>query len=74
MIINIAYTDVNYELLTEKLAEVDELSDVMPYAIMSQKTMDALPLVFKTENGGYEFRGYRILINNDLRFGDVDIR
>ncbi len=52
---------------------------IMPYLIMSQKTVNKLietvpDRIKVTDRGVYEFDDYMILINANLNFGEVDIR
>ena len=50
-----------------------------PYLIMSSQTLNSLANKYKKEivdldNGQYEFFEYKILLNVDLTYGEVDIR
>lgn len=79
MRINIAYNTVNPEYLYEQASMFEEREATMPYLIMSTLTFNALTKVAADhmiicDNGMCEYRDYRLLINEDLRFGEVDIR
>ena len=52
---------------------------MLPYLIMSRSTLNKLMMiaggdVVNCNDGTYEFNDCKILINEDLQFGDVDIR
>lgn len=77
MRINITYQTVDDEFLYNELVKFGQRTDMDPYAIMSAKTITALAEkadVIKLDDGTYEFRQYKILRNNNLNYGDVDIR
>lgn len=78
MRVNIIEQVMNDKYLLKVAEEFAVREALQPYLIMSEKTMLALE---DARNGsvvsdkyGYEFMDYKILINNNLSFGDVDIR
>lgn len=79
MRINIARTSVDPDYLMETAEDYGNRESINPYIIMSQKTLNKLMeacgnKIIVSENGSYEIDNYKILINQDLHFGDVDIR
>jgi len=77
--INIARTSVDANYLLEQAEHFGDREALMPYIIMSQKTINVLMEVCGDsikvgDDGGYHLNDYRILINPSLGFGDVDIR
>ena len=79
MRINIIKTTVNGEYLYNAASSFEDREAMIPYLIMSNATLKSL-VASKPENlkatndDGYEYGDYKILINENLRFGDVDIR
>ena len=77
MRINITYQTVDDDFLYDELVKFGDRNKVDPYAIMSAKTISALAVksdLVKLDDGTFEFKGYKILKNNNLDYGDVDIR
>ena len=79
MRINIAMDTVDENYLCEEAEKFETREATTPYLIMSSKTFHALEKVaadriYVENNKGMEFEEYKILINNDLHYGDVDIR
>lgn len=79
MRINIAKTSVDADYLMNETEKYEARQAIMPYLIMSQKTVNKLietvpDRIKVTDRGVYEFDDYMILINANLNFGEVDIR
>ena len=79
MRINIIKTTVNGEYLYREASSFENREAMLPYLIMSNATLKSLvgtdpENLVLTNDGSYEYGDYKILINEDLRFGDVDIR
>ena len=74
MRINIIKQEIDSDYLYKEAAEFETREAMSPYLIMSNHTMASLKNVYGDDANGYEFGDYRILTNNDLSFGDVDIR
>lgn len=65
--------------LEEEAEKFESREAMIPYLIMNTQTFDALRKIRDSDvvacnNGSVEFLDYKILFNEDLRFGDVDIR
>lgn len=78
MRINIAIDAVNEVYLENEADKFANREAVKPYLVMSEITLKKLIAIAKNNitvcDDGFEFHNYKILINNDLKFGDVDIR
>ena len=78
MRINIIKQVMDDDFLIRTAEEFATREALQPYLVMSERTMFALEDVktgnIVSNNNGYEFMDYKILINNNLSFGDVDIR
>lgn len=79
MRINIAKASVDADYLMNETEKYEARQAIMPYLIMSQKTVNKLietvpDRIKVTDRGVYEFDDYMILINANLNFGEVDIR
>ena len=73
MRINIIKQEIDSDYLYKVAHDFEEREAMTPYLIMSSHTMSSIDGVCGDSNG-YEFCECKILINNDLSFGDVDIR
>ena len=79
---NITKSTMNVDKLTNELERFCVTHEYNPYIIMSQETADAIgcqicsDYYFDYAKFAYVsyFRGYKILIDNELKFGEVDIR
>ena len=65
--------------LEEEAEKFESREAMIPYLIMNTQTFCALRKIRDSDivacnNGSMEFLDYKILFNEDLRFGDVDIR
>lgn len=79
MRINITINSVNEAYLENEADKFASREAMMPYLIMSKATLNKLTSIAKDsvmfcDDGTCEFKDYKILINESLRFGDVDIR
>lgn len=79
MRIYIARSSVDVKYLIEEAENYEEREAINPYIIMNEKTLNKLMENDESDvridkHGGYEIGDYKILINQDLPFGDVDIR
>lgn len=79
MRIYILRASVDVKCLIEETENYERREAINPYIIMSQKTLNKLVQsdesdVRMDKHGGYEIGDYKILINQDLPFGEVDIR
>lgn len=79
MRINITINSVNETYLESEADKFASREAMMPYLIMSKATLKKLMAIAKDsvvccDDGTHEFKDYKILINESLRFGDVDIR
>jgi len=77
--INIAVNHIDDGYLVEEADKFAEREAMLPYLIMSQSTLGGLREerpddIIQLHDGMLEFADYKILINNDLRYGEVDIR
>lgn len=76
--INIIKTTVDYTYLLNETEKFEDREALNPYIIMSQSTLNKLLetdcKIIVDDHGGYEIGDYKILVNSDLRFGEVDIR
>lgn len=75
--INILETSINGSKLEEAAQNFEDREAMMPYLIMNKRTFGELEkksVILHNDKGGYEFCGWNILINDNLPFGDVDIR
>lgn len=76
MRVNIAKSVVDDSYLYKKVSEYS--CENWPYVIMCQRTLDTLldmvsMYLVETEHG-YEFAGYTVLVDDNLRYGEVEIR
>lgn len=79
MRVNILETVISDKKLEDAASNFESREAMMPYLIMNSRTFNELeksgsPDIKKDNTGDYEFCGWSILINNNLSFGDVDIR
>lgn len=77
MRVNILETNISDKKLEEAALNFENREAMMPYLIMNLRTFEELEkkkMIARDEKGGYDFCGWNVLINNNLPFGDVDIR
>lgn len=79
MKIVIAKTTLDMEYLIDCILSVEDEMSVIPYIIVNKQTLDEIARedttgVFTSTNGSYEYRGYPVLIDNNLRYGEVELR
>lgn len=79
MKIIIAKTTLDMEYLIDCILSVEDEMSVIPYIIVNQQTLDEIARedttgVFTATNGSYEYRGYPVLIDKNLRYGEVELR
>ena len=79
MRINIIRNALDGEYLTEEAEKFESREAMRPYLIMSSRTLNSLSKDYKKEiidllDGTFEFKNYRILLNGNLDYGEVDIR
>lgn len=79
MRVNIIINKLDDEYLVEEADKFAEREAMLPYLIMSNSTLKGLEEkrpgeINRLHNGTVEFADYKILVNDDLRYGEVDIR
>ena len=79
MRINIIRNALDGEYLAEEAEKFESREAMRPYLIMSSRTLNSLFKDYKKEiidlmDGTYEFKNYKILLNGNLDYGEVDIR
>lgn len=77
MRINIAVSKIDVDYLREEVQKFGEREAVRPYIIMSERTFIAMqnaPNIIVNDSGTIEYCDCIVLLNNNLHFGEVDIR
>ncbi len=74
MRINILEHKISDSKLEEEANKFADREAMMPYLIMNKRTFTALQNKVVCSDESLEFLDYKVLLNEDLRFGDVDIR
>lgn len=75
--VNILETNISDSKLEKAALNFENRENMMPYLIMNVRTFEELKkkkMIGHDGKGGYDFFGWNVLINNNLSFGDVDIR